>query len=114
PRRSSDLAILTTHPDVGTASGRRPILVLGGGVIAVLLANLVLLRQRLQPLARLIETMERADLSSHGRADADRGESVEVARLNAAFNRMLDRLEAERRSGARAVLRAQEQERQRI
>jgi two-component system, NarL family, sensor histidine kinase UhpB len=107
-------AILTTHPDVGTASGRRPILVLGGGVIAVLLANLVLLRQRLQPLARLIETMERADLSSHGRADADRGESVEVARLNAAFNRMLDRLEAERRSGARAVLRAQEQERQRI
>jgi two-component system sensor histidine kinase UhpB len=108
------IAVLTSHPDVGSGAGRRPILVLGAGVIAVLLGNLLLLRRRLQPLARLIETMERVDLSSHGRADAQSGESVEVARLHAAFNRMLDRLEAERRSGARAVLRAQEQERQRI
>src|SRR3954451_11599338 len=108
-------AILTTHPDVGSATGRAPVVVLGGGVIAVLLANLLLLRRRLQPLAQLIDAMERVDLSSHAdRATAADESSVEVARLNAAFKRMLDRLEAERRSGARAVLRAQEQERQRI
>jgi two-component system sensor histidine kinase UhpB len=108
-------AVLTTRPDLGTASGRQPIVVVGGGVLAVLLGNLLLLRRRLQPLARLIDTMERVDLSVHSRrADPDAGESVEVARLHATFNRMLDRLEAERRSGARAVLRAQEQERQRI
>src|SRR2546421_2248387 len=107
-------AILTTHPDVGTATGRAPVVVLGGGVIAVLLANLLLLRRRLQPMAQLIDSMERVDLSSHaGRPGTDVGSSVEVARLNAAFNRMLDRLEAERRSGARAALRAQEPERQR-
>jgi two-component system sensor histidine kinase UhpB len=108
-------AILTTHPDVGTATGRAPVVVLGGGVIAVLLANLLLLRRRLHPLAQLIHAMEHVDLSSHaGRSTAADESSVEVARLNAAFNRMLDRLETERRSGARAVLRAQEQERQRI
>jgi two-component system, NarL family, sensor histidine kinase UhpB len=108
-------AILTTHPDIGTATGRAPIVVLGGGVIAVLLANLLLLRRRLQPLAQLIDAMEHVDLSSQAdRATAADESSVEVARLNAAFKRMLDRLEAERRSGARAVLRAQEQERQRI
>ena len=59
--------------------------------------------------------MERTAPSPQGRrADRRGAESVEVARLHAAFNRMLDRLEAERRSGARAVVRAQEQERQRI
>jgi two-component system, NarL family, sensor histidine kinase UhpB len=108
-------AILTSHPDVGTATGRAPVVVLGGGVIAVLLANLLLLRRRLEPLAQLIDAMEHVDLSSHAdRSTAADESSVEVARLNAAFKRMLDRLEAERRSGARAVLRAQEQERQRI
>jgi two-component system, NarL family, sensor histidine kinase UhpB len=108
-------AILTSHPDVGSATGRAPVVVLGGGVIAVLLANLLLLRRRLQPLAQLIDAMEHVDLSSQAdRATAADESSVEVARLNAAFKRMLDRLEAERRSGARAVLRAQEQERQRI
>jgi two-component system sensor histidine kinase UhpB len=108
-------AIVTSHPDVGTATGRAPIVVLGGGVIAVLLANLLLLRRRLQPLAQLIDAMEHVDLSSHAdRSPAADESSVEVARLNAAYKRMLDRLEAERRSGARAVLRAQEQERQRI
>ena len=37
-----------------------------------------------------------------------------MARLQAAFLRMLDRLKTERRHGARAVLRAQEEERRRI
>ena len=80
-------AVLTIRPDLGTASGRQPIVVLGGGVLAVLLGNLLLLRRRLQPLARLIDTMERVDLSAHGRrADPDAGESVEVARLHAKIN----------------------------
>ena len=108
-------ALLIAHPALDTANGRQPFVVLGGGVIAVLLGNLLLLRRRLHPLAHLIDTMERTDLSSQGRRADPRGaESVEVARLHAAFNRMLDRLEAERRSGARAVVRAQEQERQRL
>jgi two-component system sensor histidine kinase UhpB len=59
--------------------------------------------------------MEEADLTSgSGRAQASRADAEEVVRLQASFNRMLDRLEADRRDGARNVLRAQEQERQRL
>jgi two-component system sensor histidine kinase UhpB len=73
------------------------------------------LRRRLSPLERLIRSMEEADLTSgSGRAQASRADAEEVVRLQAAFNRMLDRLEADRRDGARNVLRAQEQERQRL
>ena len=42
------------------------------------------------------------------------GASSEVQRLTGDFNRMIDRLEHERREAGRAVLRAQEQERSRI
>jgi len=101
--------------DVGAASERRELVVLVLGLSGILLGNLFLLRRRLHPLERLIQTMEEVDLSAGGqRAAGGRNDSVEVARLNAAFNRMLDRLESERREGARAVLRAQEQERKRL
>jgi two-component system sensor histidine kinase UhpB len=48
------------------------------------------------------------------RATSPRRSSREVQELTDAFNRMLDRLEEERRQSGRAVLRAQEQERSRI
>src|SRR3712207_2823682 len=43
-----------------------------------------------------------------------RGASSEIQRLTADFNRMMSRLEQERRESGRAVLRAQEQERSRL
>ena len=48
------------------------------------------------------------------RAEQIRGASSEVQRLTKDFNRMMSRLEHERRESGRAVLRAQEQERSRI
>jgi two-component system, NarL family, sensor histidine kinase UhpB len=93
----------------------RGALVLGLAVLGTLLANAFLLRRRFEPLERLIGTMEEVDLSSHGvRASVERADSMDVVRLTAAFNRMLDRLEAERRQSASAVVKAQEQERHRI
>jgi len=101
------------HPQF--ASQRREVLVLALALLATLLANAFLLRRRLAPLERLVRTMEAADLTATGaRAHASKADSDEVRRLQASFNRMLDRLEAERREGARAVLRAQEQERKRL
>jgi two-component system sensor histidine kinase UhpB len=102
--------------ELGTgASQRREFLVLLLAVLVTLLANSFLLRRRFEPLERLISAMEQADLTTTGgRADSGEGGSLEVQRLNATFNRMLDRLEAERREGARGVVRAQEQERQRL
>src|SRR2546429_1561252 len=59
--------------------------------------------------------MEATDLTVGGRrAHATRADAEEVVRLQAAFNRMLDRLETDRREAARGVLRAQEQERPRL
>src|SRR5215218_1032827 len=84
-------------------------------VLAVVLLNSLLLRRRLEPMGRLVETMSEVDLTSPGmRAEVSRGASSEVQRLTADFNRMMSRLEDERRESGRAVLRAQEQERSRI
>jgi two-component system, NarL family, sensor histidine kinase UhpB len=84
-------------------------------VSGVVLLNSMLLRRRLEPMGQLVEAMSEVDLSSPGmRADISRGAASEVQRLTADFNRMMGRLEHERRESGRAVLRAQEQERSRI
>ncbi len=101
-------------PD-GGAIESRGVLVLTLGVLVTVLANSFMLRRRFAPLERLIGTMEQVDLAAPGVRAADRWmDSSDVLRLNTAFNRMLGRLEAERRAGASAVLRAQEQERHRL
>ena len=108
-------AAIATGFDLTGASERGQFAALVLGVSGMLLGNGLLLRRRLQPLDRLITTMEGVDLSAPGvRAEVDATDSVEVARLNASFNRMLDRLEVERRAASQAVLRAQEQERKRL
>lgn len=106
--------VFARHNEGGPVQGVG-VIVLAVGVLLTLVANVALLRRRFAPLERLIATMEQVDLASQGvRASDHRMDSSDVARLNAAFNRMLDRLEAERRTSASAVLRAQEQERHRL
>jgi two-component system sensor histidine kinase UhpB len=88
---------------------------LGVAVLAVILLNSLLLRHRLEPLERLVRTMDEVDLSGNDlRAAAAPHAAKEVQRLTSGFNRMLDRLQEERRAAGRAILRAQETERQRI
>jgi two-component system sensor histidine kinase UhpB len=59
--------------------------------------------------------METVDLAApHEAAIETLSESVEEKRLNAAFQRMIARLETERREAGRAAIRAQERERRRI
>ncbi len=104
---------LAINPHGGAVEGGG--LVLALGVLLTVLANSFLLRRRFAPLERLIATMEQVDLAAPGvRAAGRRLDSSDVVRLNAAFNRMLERLEAERRAAASGVLRAQEQERHRL
>jgi two-component system, NarL family, sensor histidine kinase UhpB len=87
-------------------------------VVAALAVNLVLLRRRFAPLERLIEEMEKVDLSRPGpvlpRSIDGVGETEEVERIELAFLRMMQRLEAERRRAGSAALQAQEQERARV
>lgn len=88
-------------------------LVLCAGLIAMLIANAVLLRIGLAPLDRLTRAMATVDLLRPGSRPAVTGPG-EMTELTATFNLMLDRLEAERATSSARVLSAQEAERQRI
>jgi two-component system sensor histidine kinase UhpB len=100
---------------VEDAGSRRQSLVLVAAILATVLVNGIVLRRRFAPLESIIETMERVELSEPGvRSAVISADSEEVVRLHHAFNRMLDRLELERRQSSEAVLRAQEAERARL
>jgi two-component system, NarL family, sensor histidine kinase UhpB len=80
------------------------------GLVATLAANAYLLRRALAPLERLAQRMETVDLLRPGqRLQVLRTD--EISRVVIAFNRMLDRLESERRQSGRRILAAQEAER---
>jgi two-component system, NarL family, sensor histidine kinase UhpB len=92
--------------------------VLGAALALTVAVNVWLLQRRFLPLERLVEDMERVDLaqpaSNLPKSIDGRGETEEVERLELAFLRMLDRLEAERRRTSSAALQAQERERTRV
>ncbi|MFJ7983561.1 sensor histidine kinase [Streptomyces sp. NPDC096351] len=89
------------------------VLVLLGGLAAMLVVNAVLLRVGLAPLARLNRAMATADLLRPVTRPAVTGDG-EIAALTRSFNAMLDRLEAERATSSGRVLTALEAERKRI
>jgi two-component system, NarL family, sensor histidine kinase UhpB len=89
------------------------LVVLFGGLLVMLMINLVLLRRAFQPLDHLADTMRRHDPLSPGERVPVEGGPV-VGALAQTFNDMLDRLEFERRDSARRALLVQEGERRRI
>ncbi|MEV5970212.1 HAMP domain-containing sensor histidine kinase [Streptomyces sp. NPDC051921] len=88
-------------------------LVVMAGLVAMLIANAVLLRVGLAPLQRLTRAMATADLLQPGHRTTVTG-TGEIAELTRTFNAMLARLEAERATSSGRVLSAQEAERRRI
>jgi two-component system, NarL family, sensor histidine kinase UhpB len=111
----SAAGLLARSDDLDLASA---LVILTIAIAATVVLNSLLLTRRFAPLERLIDAMERADLSrpgtNLGAATDGRAETEEVARLEVAFRRMLERLEAERRRSASAALDAQEDERARV
>ena len=94
------------------ANGR--ILALAGGLVVLLVVNVVLMRRAFAPLVELTEAMRRTDPLEPGhRITVTAGDS-EVTVLGDTFNEMLDRLERERRDSGRRALAAEERERRRI
>jgi len=107
------------HP--GFNLGDRPelALILALAVALTILVNVFMLQRRFRPLEKLVDEMERADLSRPGAnlrvtLAGDGTEPEEVERLDRAFRRMLERLESERRRAASKALAAQEEERARV
>ena len=89
-------------------------LVLVAALMATVLVNGLVLRRRFGPLDELIRAMEGVDFAGGERLALRAPESLEVQRLQQAFDRMLARIEAERNRTAGAVLHAQESERARL
>ena len=88
-------------------------IVLAAGVLIVLVANLFLLRPLFAPLERLARRMEELDVLRAVRP-VPATSPGEIGALERTFNRMIERLEAERRQAGTRALRAREDERQRI
>jgi two-component system sensor histidine kinase UhpB len=97
---------------IAPANGRIPALV--GGLLLMLTVNLVLMRRAVAPLARLMSVMELVDPLEPGRGLAVESAESEVTALTESFNRMLERLEGERRASGHHALAAQEEERRRV
>ncbi len=83
------------------------------GILALLL-NILMLQRRLSPLDQLIREIEAIDPSNPASLKAPEDPVEEVERLAAAFAKLLERIEAERRRAGRLQLRAQEEERKRV
>lgn len=110
-------ASLAANPEINLASKPQQAVILGLAVALSVMLNVALLQRRFRPLERLVDEMERADLSRPGANLTSRdvfGGPEEVERLHTAFRLMLERLESERRRASNAALTAQEEERARI
>lgn len=105
------LAPVTLHASIRLEE----LVLLLGGLIVMLVLDLLLIGQVLGPLDRLANVMREVDLLRSGqRAIGFERSSSELLALAQAFNEMLERLEAERRESSGRVLAAQEAERLRI
>ena len=92
----------------------RELAVFAGGLALMLAINLLLIRRALAPLRELTAFARQIDPLEPGpRLDVGGGDS-DAAELAAAFNEMLERLEAERRDSVARALAAQEGERLRV
>jgi two-component system, NarL family, sensor histidine kinase UhpB len=83
------------------------------GLIAMLLANGLLLRHQFLPLERLAEQMESTDVLRGGQRLPVTSPG-EIGKLERTFNAMLERLAQERRAAGTYALEAQEAERERL
>lgn len=88
-----------------------PILLVG--LLLILIANALLVRASLAPLATLSTLMQRVDLLRGEERLPEQG-TGDLRRLVTTFNAMLDRLTTERQQSAGETLTAQEHERERI
>jgi two-component system sensor histidine kinase UhpB len=110
-------ATIAANPNLNLGEDPQAGIILGLAVGITVLVNVLMLQRRFRPLEKLVDEMERADLSRPGaniRREDGRAGPEEVQRLQMAFRRMLERLEAERRRASHIALQAQEEERARV
>jgi two-component system, NarL family, sensor histidine kinase UhpB len=108
-------ASLAAGLDLTVSDQRWSFLILALAIMLTLCVNLWMLQRRFAPLERLIrriEGIDPAEPSSHQLPDQDPVE--EIDKLSRSFNRLLERIEEERRRSGTLAMRAQEEERRRL
>jgi two-component system, NarL family, sensor histidine kinase UhpB len=108
-------ASLAAGLDLTVSDQRWSFLILALSIVLTLCVNLWMLQRRFAPLERLIrriEGIDPAEPSSHQLPDTDPVE--EIDKLSRSFNRLLRRIEEERRRSGTLAMRAQEEERRRL
>jgi two-component system sensor histidine kinase UhpB len=108
----ASILLAVTPLTVSNPATGHQLMLLGGGLFVLLVANVVLLRVSLRPLERLTRLMGRIDLLKPGeRLEVEGARELNV--VSAAFNEMLERLEGERQlSSRRSVGREEDARRQ--
>lgn len=87
---------------------------LGGGLVVMLVVDLLVLRRVFSPFRNLVSHMSVVDPLHPGRRLEFTGTDPGLRSLTDAFNTMVERLEAERREAGRRLLSAQDAERRRL
>jgi two-component system, NarL family, sensor histidine kinase UhpB len=107
------LALAFTPLRVSEHATLREMIDLLAGLALMIVVNWLILRPQFRPLERLAGRMEEADVLRGGqRVPVD--STGEIGALERAFNRMMERLETERREAGARALATQEEERRRI
>jgi len=83
-------------------------------VVLTFCVNVWMLQRRFQPLDQLIGQIEEIDPSEPSTFELAGGPTAELDRVANSFNRLLRRIDEERRRSSQLVLRAQEEERRRL
>jgi len=108
-------ASLAAGLDLTVSDQRWSFLILALAIVLTLCVNMWMLQRRFAPLERLIKRIEGIDPTepaSHQLPDRDPVE--EIDKLSRSFNRLLERIEEERRRSGTLAMRAQEEERRRL
>jgi two-component system sensor histidine kinase UhpB len=108
------VVLLVSPATVSPEPQIREIVTIVGGLGAIVVIDLILLRHAFGPLRRLTSTMQGVEPLRPGRRVPEYGGDAEIVELTRAFNDMLDRLESERQDSVRNTLAAQEGERHRV
>lgn len=111
---AATLALAISPATISDPIVSREAIVIGVGVLLLLGMNFLVIRRSLKPVKELTSVMQDVDLLVPGQRVSLSTRSSEIDELREVFNRMLDRLEAERRQSGRRTLIAQEEERRRL
>jgi two-component system sensor histidine kinase UhpB len=100
--------------DATVSEQRWQFVVLGLVILLTFCVNIWMLQRRFRPLEHLIDRIERIDPTEPATFELAADPTEEIDRLAQSFQRLLERVDDERKRSGKLVLRAQEEERRRV